>query len=57
MRDQRFEDTVKNLSTDRPTELSDKLNKFARQGWQLCGTTEEEETGTKYYILERPVNQ
>jgi len=57
MRDQRFEDTVKNLSTDRPTELSDKLNKLTRQGWQLCGTTEEEETGTKYYILERPVNQ
>jgi hypothetical protein len=56
MGDQRYEYTVKNLSTERPTDLRDKLNKYARDGWQLCETTEEKETGSKYYILERPVD-
>jgi hypothetical protein len=55
MGDQRYEYTVKNLSTERPTVLRNKLNEFANDGWRLCETTEEEKTGTTYYILERPV--
>jgi hypothetical protein len=56
MGEQRYEYAVKNLSAARPTDLRDKLNKYAREGWQLRETTEEEETGSKYYILERPVD-
>lgn len=56
MGDQKYEYAVKNLSTRRPTDLRDKLNKYAREGWQLCETTKEENSGTTYYILERPVD-
>lgn len=55
MGNQRYEYTVKNLSTERPTELRDELNRYAKDGWRLCETTEEETTGTIYYILERPL--
>jgi hypothetical protein len=55
MADQQYEYAVKNFDTKRPVDLRDQLNQYAREGWRLSETTEEEQSGTTYYILERPV--
>jgi hypothetical protein len=56
MPEQRYEYTVKNLDTKDPVGLRDDLNRYAREGWRLHETTKEEQSGTKYYIFERPVD-
>lgn len=57
MSNQEYEYAVKNFNDHKPTDLRDDLNKYAKKGWRLHETIEEDESGTTYYIFERPVDE
>jgi hypothetical protein len=57
MSNQEYEYAVKNFNDHKPTELRDSLNKHAKKGWRLHQTIEDDESGTTYYIFERPVDE